>query len=272
MKLAAAALRWILLAVTVILACLPTLAAISGLLQPADRLPKRQSWIPTTFDASGAIRVLESASLWAWLRNSLIIAVGVMLLSLALAIPAAFAFARRDFTGRRSLLIGVIATQTVAPAVLIIPIFSALARLGLLDSYLGVIVVGTAFILPFSIWLLAGFMASFSREIEEASYLDGASIAHFVRTILLPNIVPGLAATAVWSFMYGWNEYIFALTFLVSDQDKWPLAVGAASSVGMFSIDWQLLMAVSVVGTAPVLMLFILLRRPLEAGLEKTAH
>jgi N,N'-diacetylchitobiose transport system permease protein len=131
-----------------------------------------------------------------------------------------------------------------------------------------VILVGAAFVLPFSIWLLTGFFAdALPKEVEEAASLDGAGGFTFLWRILVANAVPGIVATGIFAFMYGWNDYIFALTFL-NDQAKWPIAIGASSSVGLFAVDWGKLMVASLVGTLPIMALFVAFRRPLESGLS----
>jgi len=265
------AVKLVLLAAAVVLSLLPTAIALNAVLKDDAELAGQQHWIPERLTLDNLARVLGDSTVWGWVGNSAIIAVGVTAVVLVLGVPAAYVLARREFPGRRAFLLLVVVTQTVAPAVLIIPLFRMLATAKALNTYGGVILVAAAFVLPFSIWLLTGFFAeALPREVEEAASLDGASGFVFMSRMLVPNSVPGIAATAIFAFMYGWNEYIFSLTFL-SDQGMWPIAIGASSSVGMFSVDWSSLMVASLVGTIPVMALFIALRRPLESGLGHTA-
>ena len=264
--------KFLLLALAVFLAIVPTLIAVNAVIQPPEALVGAQSLFPQEFSLVSVVNAFTDPKVLGWVRNSAIIAFGTAGLTLAIGIPAAFVLARREFPGRRGFLITILVTQTVAPAVLIVPLFRMMANLKVLDTQLSVIVVSTAFVLPFSIWLMTGFFGeALSREIEEASELDGATSFRFLWTILIPNSLPGLTATAIWAFMYGWNDYIFSLTFL-TNPDLWPLAIGTASSVGLWGIDWGSLMAASLIGTIPILTMFVLLRRPLESGLNLTTH
>jgi len=264
--------KTILLAAAVFLAILPTLIAINAVIQPPEVLAGPQSLIPDTFSLDSVINAFSDAKVLGWVRNSAIIAFGTSVVVLLIGIPAAFILARREFPGRRGFLITIVVTQTVAPAVLIVPLFRMLANLKVLDTHLSVIVVSAAFVLPFSIWLMTGFFGeALAKEVEEASELDGATSFRFLWNILIPNSLPGLTATGIWAFMYGWNDYIFSLTFL-SDPELWPLAIGTASSVGLWGVDWGALMAASLIGTIPIMTMFVLLRRPLESGLNLTTH
>lgn len=264
--------KFFLLAIAVFLAIVPTLIAVNAVIQPPEALVGAQSVFPKAFSLESVVNAFTDPKVLGWVRNSAIIALGTAGLTLAIGIPAAFVLARREFPGRRGFLITILVTQTVAPAVLIVPLFRMMANFKVLDTHLSVIVVSTAFVLPFSIWLMTGFFGeALSREIEEASELDGATSFRFLWTILIPNSLPGLTATAIWAFMYGWNDYIFSLTFL-TNPDLWPLAIGTASSVGLWGIDWGALMAASLIGTIPILTMFVLLRRPLESGLNLTTH
>lgn len=262
------AVRFALIAVAVVLSVLPTMIALSAIFKNPKELAGEQTWLPQAFTLDNLIRVLGDNAIWTWLANSAIIAGGVAFVVLIFAIPAGYVLARREFAGKRTFLLMIIVTQTVAPAVLIIPLFRLLATAGALNSYAGVIFVAAAFVMPFSIWLLTGFFSeALPREVEEAASLDGASGFSFLWRILVANAVPGIVATGIFAFMYGWNDYIFALTFL-NDQAKWPIAIGASSSVGLFAVDWPKLMIASLVGTIPIMVLFVLFRRPLESGLS----
>lgn len=265
------AVKAVLLAIAVALSILPTLIALSVVFKSDAEIAGPQRWLPDVFTFENALRVLASPKVWQWIGNSAILGLGVAAVVLLLAVPAGYVLGRREFFGRRGFLLAVIVTQTVAPAMLIIPLFRLLASLRGLDTYLGVILISAAFVLPFSIWILTGFFSeSLPREVEEAASLDGAGSMTFLLRMLVPNSVPGIAATGVFAFMYGWNEYIFALTFL-SDQTKWPIAIGVSSSIGMFSVDWAPLMATAILGTLPIMILFLALRKPLESGLTHGA-
>lgn len=254
---------------TVGVSLFPLLIMLDTVIKPDSELAGAQRWRPhepTIFNVS---HTLSNPQLWQWLRNSATIAIGVTALTLALAIPAAFVLARREFTGRAAFLDTVLVTQMVSPAVLIVPLFSLFRQLSLVGTYTSVIVAASAFVLPFSIWLLVGFFRRVPAEMEEAAALDGAAGWRFLGQFLIPTSLPGIVATAVYAFMYGWNDFVFSLTFLSGNDSKWPITVGVFTNAGQWNIRWQALMMTALVGTLPVLVLFAALRRQLEDGLSR---
>lgn len=260
--------KYVVLAATAIICLFPLLVAIDTAVKSDDDIAGVQSWVPKSFSLNAVTKALSGHLLWHWLRNSLIIALGVGTLTLLLGVPAAYALARRRFRGARPFLDVILITQTVAPAVLIVPLFRIVSQLGLLDSYTSVILVSTAFVLPFGIWLLVAFFRQLPDEIEEAAALDGCVGLRFVLRFILPICAPGITATGVWAFIYGWNEYMFSLTFLSGASDKWPITIGVSSSQGLYSVSWQALMVTSIFGAVPVLIVFVIFRRQLESGLS----
>jgi multiple sugar transport system permease protein len=266
----ASVLRFAVLAVAIGISIFPVLVMIDTAIKPDGDISAVQHWVPSAPTGHYLVDVLESSQLWISLRNSAIIASGVTLLALLLAIPASYVLARRTFAGSRTYLNVVLVTQTMAPAVLIIPLFSLFHHLHLLNSYTGVILVSAAFVLPFSIWLLTAFFRQVSVEIEEAAALDKATGVRFLLRFMIPMCLPGILATAIWEFMYGWNEFMFSLTFLSGASSKWPLTVGVYSSIGEYTVDWQPLMVTALMGVIPTFILFLALRRWFEVGLGQT--
>ena len=265
-----AVVRFGILAVAVAVSVFPVLVMIDTAIKPSAEIAEVQRWIPVAPTGQFFVHELESSQLWLSLRNSAIIATGVTVLSLLLAVPASYILARRAFRGNRTYLNVVLVTQTMAPAVLIIPLFSLFHRFHLLNSYAGVILVSSAFVLPFSIWLLTTFFRQVSVEIEEAAALDMATGLRFLTRFMIPMCLPGIAATAIWQFMYGWNEFMFSLTFLSGASSKWPLTVQVYSSIGEYSVAWQPLMVTALMGVIPTFILFLALRRWFEVGLGQT--
>jgi ABC-type glycerol-3-phosphate transport system permease component len=265
-----AAVRFAILAVAVLVSVLPLLIMLDTVIKPASGIAGTQHWIPSHPTGKYLASTLGGGQMWGWLRSSAIIAAGVTVLSLLLAVPASFALARRQFRGGKLFLNSVLVTQTMAPAVLIVPLFSLFRHLSLLNSYTGVILVSSAFVLPFSIWLLTAFFGQVSVEIEEAAALDRTTGLRFLLRFAVPMCLPGIVATAIWEFMYGWNEFMFSLTFLSGAQGKWPVTIGVFSSVGEYYVQWQPLMVTALVGVLPMFVLFLALRRWFEVGLSKT--
>ena len=262
--------RFALLAFAIGVSVFPLLVMVDTAVKPNAEISAVQRWLPARPTAHYFLNVLGSSQLWIWLRNSAIIAAGVTLVSLVLAVPASYVLARRTFRGGRMYLNMVLVTQTMAPVVLIIPLFSLFHHFDLLNTYTGVILVSSAFVLPFSIWLLTAFFRQVSVEIEEAAALDMATGLRFLIFFVIPLCLPGIFATAIWEFMYGWNEFMFSLTFLSGASSKWPLTVGVYSSIGEYTVSWQPLMVTALMGVIPTFILFLALRRWFEVGLSKT--
>lgn len=266
-----ASTRYLVLLVVAFASIFPLLVALDTIVKPDSDIAGSQRWVPSSFTWKYLRETIAGAQVWHWMASSLLIACGVTVCTLALAIPAAYVLARRQFRGGRTYLDLVLVTQTVAPAVLIVPLFRLFGRIGLLNSYTGVIVVSTAFVLPFAIWLLVAFFRQVPNEIEESAALDGAAGMRFLLRFMIPISMPGITATGVWAFIYGWNEFMFSLTFLSGDSNKWPITIGISSSVGQYSVSWQPLMVTSIIGTIPVLGVFLVFRRQLESGLGSAA-
>lgn len=178
--------------------------------------------------------------------------------------------ARRQFRGNIFFLETILVTQTIAPVVLIVPLFELLHRLHLIGTFQGVIIVASAFVVPFSIWLLVAFFRQVSIELEEAAAIDGTYGFNFLTRFIVPVSLPGIVATALWAFMYGWNEFMFSVTFLSGVSSRWPITIGVFTNSGQFFVQWQPLMVDAFVGTIPVLVIFVALRHRLELGLGST--
>lgn len=265
-----AMLRYLILLVAVLVSIFPLLVMLDTVPKTDLEIAGEQQWFASHATLHYLRSTLASADLLRWLRNSTIIAAGMTVLTLALAVPAAYALARNEVMGGRAFLKGILATQTMSPAVLIVPLFILLRTVGLINSYYSVVLVGSAFVLPFSIWLLLGYFRQSSVEMEEAAALDGTVGLRYLIRFLMPCSMPGIAAVGIWCFMFGWNDFIFSLTFLSGSSSKWPITLGVFTTMGSRDVSWQSLMVVALIGTAPIMILFLLLRRHLEAGLGKT--
>jgi N,N'-diacetylchitobiose transport system permease protein len=157
--------------------------------------------------------------------------------------------------------------QMLPQQALVIALFLDFRSLNLLDSLVGLILVYTAFALPVTIWMLRNFVAAVPRELEEAAAIDGAGPMKAFWKILLPLVAPGLVATSVFAFVFAYNEFIFALTFLGTDTAKFTLPIYVQYFYGRNGADWGAIMAASTLFTVPVLAFFLLVQRRLRAGL-----
>ncbi|MDE2999905.1 MAG: carbohydrate ABC transporter permease [Gemmatimonadota bacterium] len=204
------------------------------------------------------------------LANSMIIATGTTVLNIAVATPAAYAMARIRFRGRGVFGLGILVMQMFSPVIVLIPLFKVMKALHLLDTYSGLILVNTAVTLPFSIWILAGFFRHIPEELEDAAMIDGLSRTGMLFRIALPLTGPGLATTAIFAFVTAWNEFIFALV-LVSRREMQPITMALYAWEKNNVVEWNLLMATAVVATVPTVLLFLLVRKRLTAGLMSGA-
>ena len=204
---------------------------------------------------------------WNFLKNSLFVTLVAVALSSLIALLAAIALARFKFRFRTSYLIMLLIVQLLPQQALVIALFLDFRSLNLLDSLVGLILVYTAFALPVTIWMLRNFVAAVPRELEEAAAIDGAGPVRVFWKILLPLVAPGLVATSVFAFIFAYNEFIFALTFLGADTAKFTLPLYVQYFYGRNGADWGAIMAASTLFTIPVLAFFLLVQRRLREGL-----
>jgi ABC-type glycerol-3-phosphate transport system permease component len=200
------------------------------------------------------------------LRNSLVVATGTTVAGVAVAALAGYALARFDLPLRRYLLLMVMGVQMFPLVVLIIPLFVVMKALGLLDSWLGLVVAYLSFTTPLAVWLLRSFFETIPRDLEEAAMSDGATRFGAMVRVIFPLAGPGLAATAIFSFIAAWNEFLFALTF-VKKENLRTLPVALSGFVGRSQADWGLIMAASVLFTIPVVIFFLAVHRRLTTGM-----
>ncbi len=206
-------------------------------------------------------------SYWTFFRNSLLVTVASVVLASLISLLAAVGVARFRFRFRTSYLIMLLIVQMLPQQALVIALFIDFRSVNLLDSLTGLIVVYTSFALPISIWMLRNFVATVPRELEEAAAIDGAGPARIFWRILFPLVAPGLVATSVFSFIFAWNEFIFALTFLGLDQPKFTLPLYVNYFFGRGGAAWGSIMAASITYTLPPVVFFLLVRRRMRGGL-----
>jgi arabinogalactan oligomer / maltooligosaccharide transport system permease protein len=202
--------------------------------------------------------------------NSIIVALLTTVVGVALSCTAAYALSRFRFPGRKTSLTTFLVVQMFPATLLLLPLYVILNKLGLLNSIVGLVLVYSTTAIPFCVWTLKGYFDSLPRELEEAARIDGASPWMIFRRIILPLARPGIAVTALFSFMTAWNEFIMASTFM-TDQSRYTLPVLIQSSVTEFSADWGLFAAGAVVTSIPVMIAFYVLQRYLVGGLTAGA-
>jgi len=202
--------------------------------------------------------------------NSLVMCLAATVISTVVAVMAAYIFSRMKFRGKRLIFGTVLAGQMFPWVILVTPIFIMFARLGLLNTYYAMFFVYIAISLPFSVYLLVGYLESVPREIDEAAMMDGCPRFWIVWKIIFPVIMPGVVATATYAFLLMWQEFLFALTILTANDLK-TLPLGISQYFGTDSVRWGAVLAASVVTTVPALLLFIPLQTRLVQGLTAGA-
>ncbi|MEU9671174.1 carbohydrate ABC transporter permease [Streptomyces bobili] len=220
-------------------------------------------WFPFHPDFSGYATALRDQG-----RNlitSLVVALGSVALSLALAAPAAYALARFPIRGANVVLFGILITQTVPSIVVADALYSAYNDLGLLNSYLGLILADSTAGVPFAVIILRSFMQGIPREIIEAARVDGAGRLRTFRAVVLPLSVNSLITAALFTFLFAWSDFLFALT-LTTTEDVRPITLGIYEYVGAHTNQWNAIMATAVLASAPAAVLLVVAQRYVAAG------
>jgi N,N'-diacetylchitobiose transport system permease protein len=242
----------------------------TGFKRGVDILSFEPRWLPIPGTLENYRAAIGKPHFLEDIRNSVIVVTVTVLVSLALAFLAALAAARYRFSGRALLIIMLIVIQMVPLEALIIPIYLTLDRAGQTDRLAGIIVTYLTFVLPFSIWTLRGFIANIPEELEEAAMVDGCTRAGAFRRILFPLVAPGLVATAVFSFILVWNDYLIAYVLLRSPE-KQTLGIWLASFTTNHGTEWGAVMAGSTLFAIPAVLFFLLVQRRVVSGLTAGA-
>ena len=206
-----------------------------------------------------------------YIFNSFFLASSVAILTLLFVIPAAYSYARFSFPFKNTSLYVLLAINMFSGAVLLIPLYKVLRTLGLLNSYQAMIVPGVAFLIPTSIWLLKSYFEKIPVDLEEAAFVDGASRVQILRHIIAPLSTPGLVVVGIYAFIGAYaQQLLFAITFN-QKKEFMPIPSGLYEFIGYQSVKWNEMMAASLVGIAPVLILFIFLQKYIVEGLTAGA-
>nr|WP_062339363.1 carbohydrate ABC transporter permease [Herbidospora sakaeratensis] len=197
--------------------------------------------------------------------NSVIVAGVSTVLATVLGVPAAWAYSRFSVKAKKDQLFFILSTRFMPPVVVVIPIFLMYRQVGLFDTKLGLILIYTAFNVPFTIWMMKGFVDEVPAEYEDAAMLDGYTRLQAFWKFTLPLLLPGIAATAVFALIFSWNEFVFAI-FLTSSDAVRTAPPAIAGLIGGTTVDWGLVAAASIVFALPVLVFSYLVRKHLVAG------
>jgi multiple sugar transport system permease protein len=207
-----------------------------------------------------------------FIRNSAIVAVGTVVLTLLVAIPGAYAVSRLDFFGRRQISAVFLGVYFFPAILLAIPLFVFFTRIGQRGTLSGLVVVYVAQVAAVSIYMLRNYFDTIPPSLEEAAAIDGCTRLQAMRHISLPLALPAIASNALFVFMIAWNEFLFALLFLVESRSHWTVSLGLSQLAGSIEVPTTVLMAGSVILTVPIIVLFFLSERWLAGGLTAGAE
>lgn len=245
----------------------PFLVVVStSLKMPGEVFRSPATFMPEVFVWRNYVEIFVEIPLVRHLLNTFIIAGASTILNIVISASAAYAMARVTFKGKGIFGLGTLVTQMFSPVIILIPIFKVIKTLGLLDTYFALILANTAVTIPFATWMLIGFFRSVPVELEEAAMIDGLSRLQAMIKIALPLTMPGLVTTSIYTFVTAWNEFIFALV-LAPNRYMQPITIALYSWEKNNIVEWNYLMATASVATVPTVLLFLLVRKRLTAGL-----
>ena len=229
-------------------------------------------YIPTSFNIANYAAIFTEQPFARNIANSLVVSVAVVALSLFLGLTASFALGRFRFRGRRLMLLCILSVSMFPQVAVLSGMFQLIRVMGVFNTPAGLILSYLIFTLPFTVWVLTSFIRDLPVEIEEAAIMDGAGPWTLLTRIFLPMMWPAMVTTGLLAFVIAWNEFLFALTFTLSnDQRTVPVAIALLTGGSEFEVPWGRIMAASVIVTVPLLALVLVFQRRIVAGLAAGA-
>jgi arabinogalactan oligomer/maltooligosaccharide transport system permease protein len=266
-KLLADILTYLFLAVFTIAALYPVINVFTISIRPDDKLLSTSlSIIPDNATFKQYIELFTNRPFLLWVWNSTIVSFVVTITGVVLASTAGYALSRFRFTGKQFSMLGLLTTQMFPATMLLLPMYIMLIKLGLINSYLGIIIVYSATALPFCVWQMKGYYDTIPLSLEESARIDGCSRWQAFYKIIFPLAAPALVITALFSFMTAWSEYIVAAQVL-QDTSLYTLPLGLKSFQSNLTTEWGLYAAAALIVSIPVVILFIILSKWLVSGL-----
>ena len=238
---------------------------VTSLTPEAELLDLGATW-PSRLTLEHYRAVVAASPLPRALLNSAAVAVGTTALATGLGTLGAYALARLPLPGRRAIMLGIVLSTAFPAIATVAPLYLMVRGLGLRDTWWALILADTSFALPLMLWLVAGFMRSLPRELEEAAFVDGAGRLGALRHVVLPAVAPGVAAAALVTFLSAWNEFLFAYTFTATEASR-TAPVALALFPGVFEVPWGDIAAAALLTGAPPVLVVLFLQRHLVRGL-----
>lgn len=263
--------RSILLVTLGLICVFPVYWMVTTALLPLDQVFKKPPIMtPDVGNAGAFIDALTMTPLLGWFRNSGLVAAGVSLLSVVLAILAGYALSRYRFTGKTTFGFLLFASQMLPESLVLVPLYALFVAAGLLNNLGGLVIVNTVFIMPVVAWIVKAAMDGVPFELDEASRIDGAPTMGTLGMVVLPLVLPSVAAGAVIAFFYGWNEYLFAATF-ITNSSGWTASVGISSFIGQYVTPLDVVFAAGTLYAVIPIGFYLVAERWIVAGMTRGA-
>ena len=270
-KIMAGVAMYVLLALLASLVLIPVLWMVSTAFKSyGETIAKPPRWIPQqiSFEAFG--RLWSEYPFETYVKNSFVLVLFSMAVSVFASCLAGYGLTRFRFRGRNSLMTFILVTQMFPSVMLLVPFYSIIGKMHLLDTHLGLILVYISFTVPFCTWTMLGFFRALPLDLDEAARIDGCNSWQCFGRIILPLTLPGIASTSIYAFITSWNEYMFAF-ILTSRPEMKTLSVGIAEMNGFQQIRWNDMMAASLMASLPLILLFVCLQKYFVSGLTSGA-
>ena len=255
------------LAIGLVYACFPVVWMLfSSLKSNTEIFSIPPELFPKEFTLKAYNSIFGSPMKVRFFLNSYLVAMVVTLLTLFVAILAGYSFSRHSFKLKKPLNLFIISTQTVPPISLLIPYFGIVVTFRMYDTYFALIFTYMVFTLPYAILLMTGYFNTLPKELDEAVIIDGGSSFTALWRVLVPVSIPGIVATGVYTFLLSWNEFLFALTLTKSTEMR-TVPIGIQLLMGQHSYEWNEMMAMSILGSFPILIMYMVAQRYLLEGM-----
>jgi len=259
-------IAWIILAPLIVLTLFPFAVMFLTAVKPPQEVLS-PTWWPSEFRWANFSEMWVRTGFGTALLNSFYVSVIASIGAIIVSIPAAYAMSRFHFAGHGAFRQFLLVSQMISPIVLVLGLFRLLAAYGLIESVTAVGAIYMAFNIAFTVWMLQSYFDTIPKDLEEASWMEGAGRFKTLVQVFLPLCLPAIAVTAIFTFINAWNEFVVALTMLRS-QGSYTLPIQVFSLVaGRYTVEWHYVMAATLVATLPVAILFVWLQRYLIKGL-----
>ncbi|MFV0362509.1 MAG: carbohydrate ABC transporter permease [Suipraeoptans sp.] len=262
----------ILLLIAVIVLAFPlywtlvtSLTERSALLENVNVIPKWASMTMSNFKT-----IIETKPILTWFANSLIVTLFSTAISIIVSTLAAYSMSRFKYRTVNALGFFLLVVRMLPETLLVVPLYIMFTNMKLINNHLSLIISNITFVIPFATWMMKSYFDGIPTSLEESARIDGCNRFEAVRRVVLPLTVPGIAATATYSAILCWSEFLFARTFL-ADPSKWTITVGISSLIGEYTIIWGEIMAAAAIAIIPIALVFVFLEKYMVAGMTSGA-